>query len=169
LIRTRNKVAQEIAALIGRPALIGHIGEYIASRVFGIELEESASQRGLDGRFVTGPLAGQSVNIKWHSRQDGLLDLTPDTLPDFYLVLAGPRGEAASSRGTVRPWVIETVYLFASSELSRTLKLRGVKMGVATSVVRQLWDEAEIYPEPRNKRLVVLDEQREVLALFGSE
>jgi len=35
LIRRRNAVGREIAALIGRPAQIGHLGEHIASQVFG--------------------------------------------------------------------------------------------------------------------------------------
>jgi len=45
LIQTRNQVAREIASLIGRPAIIGHVGEYIAARVFRIALEESAAQK----------------------------------------------------------------------------------------------------------------------------
>ena len=44
--------------IVGRPALIGHVGEYIASRVFGIALEHSAANKGYDGRFTDGPLAG---------------------------------------------------------------------------------------------------------------
>ena len=44
LIRRRNEVAREITAVIQRPAQIGHIGEFIASRVFDIELEASAGE-----------------------------------------------------------------------------------------------------------------------------
>ena len=36
LLRERNRVSTEIAALIGRPALNSHVGEYIASQVFDI-------------------------------------------------------------------------------------------------------------------------------------
>lgn len=42
-IRRRNQIGRQIAALIGRPATIGHVGEFIAAAVFDLELEESAS------------------------------------------------------------------------------------------------------------------------------
>ena len=41
LIRRRNAVERDISAITGRPALIGHVGEFIASRIFAIELEQS--------------------------------------------------------------------------------------------------------------------------------
>jgi hypothetical protein len=166
LIRTRNAVMKQIAALIQRPALIGHVGEFIASRIFRIALEESASQKGIDGRFTDDQLAGQSVNIKWYAKRENILDVTPDALPDFYLVLTGPKSAASSSRGGVRPWVIEAVYLFDAHELVQGLRSRGVKTGVATSVRQHLWDEAEVYPIPRNTRLMLSEEQRKLLARF---
>ena len=43
---------------------------------------------------------------------------------------------------------------------------RGVKIGVATSVRQYLWDEAEVYPTPKNARLMLSEEQREFLAHF---
>ena len=61
LIRSKNAIESQITALIGRPALLGHAGEYIAAHVFGIVLEESVSHRGTDGRFSDGPLARRSV------------------------------------------------------------------------------------------------------------
>jgi hypothetical protein len=64
LIKKRNSLERQITALIGRPAQIGHIGEYIASRIFRIVLEESASHKSMDGRFSDGPLKGGTVNIK---------------------------------------------------------------------------------------------------------
>lgn len=161
---------KQIAAIIQRPALIGHVGEFIASRIFGIALEESASRKGIDGCFTDGQLAGQSVNIKWYTKRENILDVTPDALPDFYLVLTGPESAAAhSSRGKTRPWVIETVYLFDAHKLVHRLRLRGVKIGVATSVGQQLWDEAEVYPTPRNARLILSEEQRKLLAHFQRE
>ena len=102
LIQQRNAIDQEIAQLIGRPALIGHVGEYIASRLFGIDLMASASHKGIDGYFGDGPLAGRSVNIKWYAKLEGMLDITPAALPDTYLVLAGPPDSALSSRGATR-------------------------------------------------------------------
>ena len=169
LIARRNRVASEIAALITRPAQIGHLGEYIASSIFGITLELSASQKGFDGRFTGGELTGRTVNIKWYAKQEGLLDLTPDALPDYYLVMTGPLSGPVSSRGTTRPWVIDAVYLFDARELVADLQARGVKMGVATSVRQELWRAAEIYPIQRSRRLVLTEEQRTMLGLFGSE
>lgn len=167
LIKARDAVAGDIAGLIGRPAQIGHVGEYIASRVFRIALQESAVREGVDGRFAEGPLVDRSVNVKWYAKQEGVLDLTSEALPDFYLVLAGPRSPAGSSRGTVRPWIIRSVYLFESKELMGSLRARGVKMGTATSVAQGLWEAAEVYPNQRSPWLVVADEQRRMLRLFG--
>ena len=166
LIKIRNAIAGEIAELIGRPALVGHVGEHLAAEVFGIALEESASQPGYDGRFIEGPLKGCTVNVKWYTKREGLIDLNPDALPDFYLVLAGPREWASSSRGKVRPWVIEAVHLFDARELVNVLRARGRKVGIASSVIQSLWDDAEIYPIQRNNRLLLSDEQRGLLALF---
>ena len=166
LVRARNAVAAEIAALIGRPAQVGHVAEHIASRVFEIALEESAAHRGFDGRFTEGPLAGRTVDIKWSSKQDGLLNLRSDALPDYYLVLTGPRAPASSSRGKTGPWVIDAVYLFEARKLVELLRSRGLKIGIATSVRQQYWTEAEIYPNQRNAQLVLSDQQRELLALF---
>jgi hypothetical protein len=166
LIKTRNTIGEQIAALIGRPAMIGHVGEFIASRIFNIALEESASQKSIDGHFVDGPLEGHSVNIKWYGRQEGALDVTPDALPDYYLVLAGPKPGAGSSRGSIRPWLIHSVFLFDARELVSQLRERGVKIGIATSVRQRFWKEAEIYPVQRNTTLVVSDGQRKQLAMF---
>lgn len=166
LIQTRNAVTSEIAALIGRPAQLGHIGEYIASRILGIVLEESASQKSIDGHFTYGELAGHTVNIKWYTKQEGLLALNVEHLPDFYLVLAGPKAGASSSRGTVRPWVIEAVYLFDAHKLLSVLLSRGIKISEATSVRRHLWDEAEIYPVQQNTRLMLSEEQRALWEFF---
>ena len=134
LIRRKNEIENEIAQIIGRPALVGHVGEYIASVVFGIRLEHSAAQKGIDGKFAHGPLTGKSVNVKWYGKMDGLLDINPKYLADFYLVMAGPKSGPVSSREATRPWVISSVYLFESEDLLRTLNARGVRIGTATSV-----------------------------------
>jgi hypothetical protein len=55
-IHTRNQTEREITALIGRPAGIEHIGEYISSKIFNIVLEQSASHKSGDGYFADGPL-----------------------------------------------------------------------------------------------------------------
>lgn len=64
-IGQRNVADVEIARIIDRPAERGHVGEYIAARIFGIALEQAASHKGIDGRFIGGSLAGKMVKIKW--------------------------------------------------------------------------------------------------------
>lgn len=168
LIKTRNAIDSEIAAVIDRPASIGHIGEFIASQVFGIALEKSAVNKGHDGRFVDGPLAGKTVNVKFYGKWESMLDVNPDGISDYYLVLAGPKADSMTSRGGTRPLVIESVFLFESGPLLNALRARGVKIGIATSVGKGLWESAEIYPTPRNGTLVLSNEHRAMLAQFGS-
>ena len=168
LIKRRNQVDQEIASIIDYPALIGHVGEFIASTIFGIALETSASHKSYDGKFTRGAMAGKTVNIKWSAKRDGLVNLTPDDLPDYYLVMTGPKTGAVSSRGTSQPWCITSVFLFNAHQLVTTLRERGVKIGVATSVIARLWDEAEIYPTSRNPEFILSTEQRLLLALFDT-
>ena len=166
LIRTKNSIDRKIAKIVGRPALIGHVGEYIAARIFEIELYHSASVRGSDGVFKTGPLAGKTVNIKWYTTSDNLLDLNPSGGADYYLVLAGSSMQGVSSRGTERPWMIDSAYLFERDDLMNKLRERGVRIGVATSVRNEVWEAAEIYP--RSKGILQLNgEQRQLLELFS--
>lgn len=166
LLKEHNEITNQIAALIGRPAETGHMGEYIASQIFHITLAQSASNKSIDGYFADGALAGRSVDIKWYAKWEGLLDITTYTLPDFYLVLAGPKSAATSSRGTARPKVIEYVFLFNAAELVASLTARKVKIGIATSVIQPLWLKAEVYPTQRNAALVLSEKQRRQLALF---
>lgn len=178
LLRERNALDKRIASLIGRPVTTGHIGEYIAASIFGITLENSASNRGYDGRFSDGPLAGRTVDIKYYTKQESILDLPkdadlrPEVLPDYYLVLTGTKSAALSSRGTHRPLVVESIFLLEARKLVRELNLRASKLGrkmkfdLATSVPQQFWDEAELYPAQRNHTLVLTTEQKSLLALF---
>lgn len=64
-----------------------------------------------------------------------MLDISGAGTPDFYLVLTGPQAVAASSRGTTRPWLIESVYLFPGPDTVLKLRSRGVKVGIASSVI----------------------------------
>ena len=166
LIRQRNDVAIRITEMIGRPALMGHIGEFIASIVFDIFLYDSASHKGADGIFNSGRLAGSTVDIKWYGKREGLLDLKSDDGPDYYLVMTGPPGDAASSRGVTRLWGIENVYLFDHSKLVSDLHRRGIKVGVASSVKKSYWEDAEVYPRSQSPLLTLSSDQREVLKLF---
>ena len=168
LVATRNDIGARITKLTGRPSQIGHLGEFIAAEIFGISLEQSAANKGFDGRFRTGPFAGRTVDVKWYAKREGGVDLRLDSLPDFDLVLVGPAGVASSSRGDDRPWLLEGVHLFDANALVGALRARGLKVGIATSVARPHWDQAEIYPVPRNNMLTLSAGQRQALKLFGA-
>ena len=165
LLGRRNRIREAITRIIGRPADPGHLGEFVASAIFNIELAPEANAKGIDGWFRHGRLKGRSVNIKYYSVNQHLLDIGRDEehRPEFYLVLTGPQSQAASSRGEARPWVVDAVYLFDTQKLLDALT---VKIGVATSVKTQYWDDAEIYPTQSS--LLEIDERcRGLLAMFG--
>lgn len=167
LLAERNRVDAELATITGRPMAAGHLGEWIASQVFDIQLSDSAVTKALDGHFVSGPLAGSSVNIKWYGKREGLLDMVDDPSVEYYLAMTGPRASATTSRGTRRPLVIDAVYLFHAAKLLEELRPRGVKIGVATSVRAVMWDAAEMYPQARSTELVLSAAQRDALARFS--
>jgi hypothetical protein len=169
LLKKRNQIDREISNIIGRPATKGHMGEFLASKIFEIELEKSAATKGIDGVFATGPLKGKTVNIKLYGKQERMLDIAVPELADYYLVLTGPKSAAATSRGRMRPLVISNVYLFGMETLVRSLRKRGVKLGIATSVAKSYWTEAEIYPYNRNKKLELTEDQRRLLQLFSGK
>jgi len=166
LLKARNTIDVEIARLVGRPALMGHVGEYIAAAIFNISLESSANHVGSDGHFLTGPLAGRTVNIKWYGQQEGVLDIATTQSPQFYLVLTGAASRATTSLHSTRPWLISSVFIFNSDELHRDLAERTIKIGVATSVRSAIWKQAEKYPA---QLLTVTEEQRRLLALFRGD
>lgn len=163
LLRDRNAIDAKIAALIGRPAFAGHIDEFIAARVFDIEMNTSATAKGHDGVFRSGPHAGRTVNVKMYAKHEGLLDVATADPPDFYLVLTGPRGAAASSRGAHRPLVIEAVHVVAHADLIAG----GVKPGIAASVRKAVWEKACVCPSTC-AAFPVTDEQRATLNLFNA-
>jgi len=169
LLSEMNSIGEKISEITQRPATIGHTGEYIAAEIFDIELEEKASAKGVDGHFKSGSLAGKSVNIKWYSKLEYMLDITPQALPDYYLVMTGPKGQAVSSKGGTRPWLINYVFLFNAAELVIELNARGVKIGVASSVRKHEWQAAEIYPNKRSMVYRLADEQMAKILAFGSD
>jgi hypothetical protein len=166
LIRSRNTVERNIAALIGRPAHMQEVAEYIAAAIFGIALNDSSEHKDYDGRFVRGPLAGHTVAIQWHSRHSGQLNLRTDPLPDYYLAFMGPKAEAAAFRSIGTPWILDSVYLFEADELLRALYERQVQVGSNTSLIESLWERAELYPVQRNTLLSLSKEQYELLGKF---
>ena len=165
MVNQRNAIDNDIATLIGRPAHLGHIGEFVAATIFDIDLFESAVTKGCDGLFSSGRLKGRSVDIKYMSTESGLLNMTLEDPPDFYLALTGPRVAASSSRGTSQPWTIAFAFLFDASDLVRRLQ---VKIGVATSIRRQFWDAAEIFPSANNPMFHLTSEQRSMLEMFAA-
>lgn len=164
-LHQHNAIDQQIAQIIQRPMATGHLGEWIASRIFYIELEPSAVATAIDGRFRTGPLQGRSVNIKWYLKREGLLDMTEANVLDYYLVMTGPPTAATSSAGTTRPWVIDNVYLFDARQLLAEQRARGVQIGVASSMPSRFWVAAEIYPA-ENPLLPLSADQKALLSLF---
>ena len=164
LLRKRDDFDARIAQLTGRSARSSDVGEFIASRVFDIELADTATQAGYDGRFRSGSLAGRTVNIKLYGNAlDGLdIALHPS---DFYLVLSGSR-PATGSVGHHR-WHIAQVFLFQADRLRIKLDERGVKIGTATSLRKSDLAAAEIYPTSFNDSpLHLTAQQQQQLALF---
>src|SRR5437667_3906665 len=87
LLKQRAPIDAQIANLLGAPADTGNIGEFIASRVFGIDLNLSRSEKAHDGYFQRGQLAGQRVNVKCYLSFTQHLAIDPTNIPDYYLVL----------------------------------------------------------------------------------
>lgn len=174
LIVERNALDARIAAVIGRPALPGHIGEWLAAEVFDIELAASASRKAIDGRFRGAPQPGASVNIKLYGKREGILDLSEHDPPDFYLVLTGPLSQAVDSRGAHRPLRVDAIYLFKTEPFLAEIRARAAargrvaRVGTATSVRKELWERAEVYPDPTNASLGLSSEQTAALAMFAS-
>ena len=166
LLRARNANEVEITDVIGRPAQLGHIGEYIAGQIFDVALEQSAVHPGSDGRFRAGPLVGKSVNIKMYGKREGLLDVRLEYVPDYYLVLTGPKSMAMNSNAATRPWGIDEVFLFEAEPLIDRLRDRGVKIGVATSVREEEWESARIYPVSSDSPLDLSQDQQDGIRLF---
>lgn len=164
LLRARDDLDARIAALTGRSARPGDIGEFIAEQVFDIELAGTATQAGYDGTFRSGPFAGRTVNVKIYGDAFTGIDISPHHC-DFYLVFSGP----PQPLGAVRHhrWQISAAYLFDTRRLLETLTARGVKIGIATSIRREDLRAARIFPEPDARPpLRLAPEQTALLSLF---
>ena len=166
LLTRRNAIDEKIVALIDRPAIRGHIGEWIAQEIFKVKLAKSKIQKGFDGWFTDGQLDRKMVNVKWYGERAGLLDINPDGITDYYLVMTGPKKGPTKSL----PLVITEVFLFDAHELVNRLRKRkpNVRLGTAAGVPKHEWEAARVYPEAApGARLTLTDAQREALKLFA--
>ncbi|NMA33969.1 MAG: hypothetical protein GX940_05390, partial [Clostridiaceae bacterium] len=68
--------------------------------------------------------------------------------------------------GKTLPWCIKHVYLFDAAELVNELAARGVGIGIATSVKKDMWEQAEIYPVQRNFAFAINERIIQQLRLF---
>ncbi len=166
LLRARDAL-NLITALIGRPASTGNLGEFIAARVFDIHLAATGVNPGNDGVFASGLLVGKSVNVKMYSWDDALLDVGAHAA-DYYLVFRGPRSNATQGTRTL-PFRIDSVYLFEMVALRQLLIDTGVKVGIATSVRRPIWNLAQIYPVTAQAPMNLTPEQIGLLQLFSGD
>lgn len=169
LLRQRNALDARIGLVLNRPVNTGSIGEWIAARIFDIKLEAAANTAGYDGRFMTGAIAGRTVNVKAYTKQENILDINPNAPLDYYLVMTGTKGAPASSRGTLRPFCIDAVFLFDAHRLHDELAERGAKIGIATSVLSAQWVQAQIFPTANNSLLVLSESQRSQLEMFACD
>jgi hypothetical protein len=166
LVRERNEIDGEITRIINRPAVAGHLGEWLASQLFDIDLEPRDSAEAFDGRFASGPLATRTVNIEWISKRNGELGPTSSRAIDFHLVFTGPKALALTVKGLARPVRINACYLFDARELESRQAAQGPASGAA-SLLAEEWDAAEIFPDRNSPLLTVGPEAHGLLALFG--
>ncbi|MGH2508665.1 MAG: hypothetical protein ACRDHZ_14870 [Ktedonobacteraceae bacterium] len=166
LLRARNTVESNIANLLGTAVNLNTVGEYIAAHIFGIRLIPSAQHSEFAGIFSQAPLTGKTVDVQWYPRREGSMHVHSDPPPDYYLVLAGPKQESNTTRALVNPWLIRSVHLFDGHTLLNVVRERGVQISSRTSVINQLWEQAEIFPTPRNPLFQLTTEQRQLLQLF---
>lgn len=165
LLKERNMIDSKIVGIIHRPAEKGHMAEWIASQAFPIELNDKANRRDDDGVFTDGELKGKKVDVKFHSLNEHLINLNKEAAEDVWLlVFTGPYEPAGHPRKKNRPFRITNTYLFNEKELCNDLKKQKRKVGVGTSLKREYWEKAEIYPEDKAGYDLVI--KREVLERF---
>jgi len=167
LLRARNTIESNLANLLGNSVHLDSVGEEIAAQIFGITLVTSTHHAEFTGIFSNQPLAGKTVDVQWYLRREGFLNVHSEPAPDYFLVFAGPKQESSTTRALVNPWIVSSVHLFHAQELLKALRERGVQLGSRTSVISQLWERAEIFPSQQNQALILSDEQRQLLQLFG--
>lgn len=93
--------------------------------------------------------------------------MTTSDLLDYDLVFSGPRSGATSSRDAVRPLRIDACYLFDAHALLARQLARGAKVDIASSVLAQEWEQAEVYRTNRSELIELSEEDAALLRLFG--
>ena len=111
--------------------------------------------------IATSPHLSEAT-VKTYSRNEWILDFSGHHC-DYYLVMTGPPGPARD-----RAWVVEAVYLFDTPDLLAKLRSRRIKIGVATSVLLEDWEDARIFPARSAAPLRLTKAQAAALKLFGS-
>jgi hypothetical protein len=101
------------------------------------------------------------VKVKWYLNQESVLDMTGSLTLDYYLVMTGPPPRPDEKR--LRPWVIDSVYLFDAHHLLDELIKGGVKVGLAASVRKDQWQKAKIYPQSSISAYPLSEEQEKLL------
>jgi len=97
-----------------------------------------------------------------------MLDVIKSPTLDYYLVLTGPKGALAPSKGMCDRFASRRCTSF-NLRTCWPLEATGVKVGVATNVRVAQWNAAEIYPRATNPALILTDRQRAQLAMFRSD
>ena len=128
--------------------------------MFGIDLMASGSQAGTAPSAHRHSRGGPSTSRSTAVTSGSWTCKHPC---EYYQVLPGPPGQAR-----VRPWVIESVYLFDSLRLIPQLQQLGIKIGVATSVRKQYWEASRIFPSRQGSPLDLTDDQIAALRLFSA-
>ena len=104
LVRERNAIEVRIGQLVDRPVHTGGMGEWIAARIFDIELEPAANAAGYDGWFTSEPLRGKSVNVKTYTRDERDSEVGGDLLDRHpVLTVAGDPDNIVTELSGVRP------------------------------------------------------------------
>lgn len=172
LIRIRNVVNSSVSRIIGMPAETGNIAEFVAAAIFDFQFAPPNSAI-IDGVFTDqSPLAGKTANVKYRSTAHRRLNLANSAdlalHPDFYLALRGPATAKDPTSETTLPFLIDSVYLFASAVLIPKIVAEG-KPNIGPNVGVNHWKCARIYPEQVNQTLILNDEQRAALRLFAPQ
>ncbi len=161
LLRERNHIDEQIAG-----------GEWISEQTLGVKLHDSAIHPASDGHFTQPPFAGRTVQVKTYLTRTNVLDMNKpgQPQPDYYLAITGPKSSSGTSRGCTHPFVLREVFLFETAPLVQRLEGRVKNIGTSTSVRKQEWEDARIYPVIGEAgRMQLLPDQVEALTLLRGD